>query len=100
MATAFVRDKDLVRVPDEPVAVIEMPEYRRGVAVAYCDSSGPLEPKPETFFAISPSPTEWAPPRVERSSRAECPRRALRAMQFGTVNCEISGSADALPAAG
>jgi hypothetical protein len=31
-ATAFVREKDLVRVPDEPVAVIEMPEYRRGSA--------------------------------------------------------------------
>ena len=51
-ATAFVRSKDLVRVPDEPLKVVEMPEYRRGVGVAYCDSSGPLEPKPETFFAI------------------------------------------------
>ena len=64
-ATAFVREKDLVRVPDEPVAVIEMPEYRRGVAVAYCDSSGPLEPRPETFFAISPPPADWPPKRVE-----------------------------------
>ena len=58
-ATAFVREQDLVRVPDEPVAVIEMPEYRRGVAVAYCDASGPLETKPETFYAISPTPTDW-----------------------------------------
>ncbi|HZX43684.1 MAG TPA: DUF885 domain-containing protein, partial [Myxococcaceae bacterium] len=64
-ATAFVREKNLVRVPDEPVAVIEMPEYRRGVAVAYCDSSGPLEPKPETFFTISPPPADWPPKRVE-----------------------------------
>jgi len=51
-ATDFVRSQNLVRVPDEPVAVIEMPEYRRGIAVAYCDSSGPLETTPETFFAI------------------------------------------------
>ncbi len=64
-ATTFVREKDLVQVPDEPVAVIEMPEYRRGVSVAYCDSSGPLEPKPETFFAISPPPADWPPKRVE-----------------------------------
>ncbi len=64
-ATAFVREKNLVRVPDEPVAVIEMPEYRRGVSVAYCDSSGPLEPRPETFFAISPPPADWPPKRVE-----------------------------------
>lgn len=64
-ATAFVRDHDLVRVPDEPVAVIEMPEYRRGVAVAYCDSSGPLEATPETFFAISPTPSDWNKQRVD-----------------------------------
>jgi uncharacterized protein (DUF885 family) len=64
-ATAFVREKDLVRVPDEPVAVIEMPEYRRGVAIAYCDSSGPLEATPETFFAIAPTPSDWPKKRVE-----------------------------------
>jgi uncharacterized protein (DUF885 family) len=64
-ATAFVREHDLVRVPDEPVAVIEMPEYRRGVAVAYCDSSGPLEATPQTFFAIAPTPSDWPRSRVE-----------------------------------
>ncbi len=64
-ATAFVREHDLVRVPDEPVRVIEMPEYRRGVAVAYCDSSGPLEATPETFYTISPTPAAWPRPRVD-----------------------------------
>jgi uncharacterized protein (DUF885 family) len=64
-ATEFARERDLVRVPDEPVAVIEMPEYRRGVAVAYCDSSGPLEATPETFYAISPTPSDWPKQRVE-----------------------------------
>ena len=64
-ATGFVRSKDLVRVPDEPLKVVEMPEYRRGIGVAYCDSSGPLEPKPETFFAISPPPSDWPPARVQ-----------------------------------
>jgi uncharacterized protein (DUF885 family) len=64
-ATAFVREKDLVRVPDEPIEVIEMPEYKRGVAVAYCDSSGPLEATPQTFYAISPTPSDWPRERVE-----------------------------------
>jgi uncharacterized protein (DUF885 family) len=64
-ATAFVREKDLVRVPDEPVAVVEMPDYRRGVSVAYCDASGPLEAKPETVYAISPTPADWPAKRVE-----------------------------------
>ncbi len=63
-ATAFVRKHDLVRVPDEPCRVIEMPEYRRGVAVAYCDSSGPLEEKQETFYAIAPTPRDWDAKRV------------------------------------
>jgi len=63
--TAFVRDQNLVRVPDEPVAVIEMPEYKRGIAVAYCDSSGALEATPQTFFAISPTPSDWPRPRAE-----------------------------------
>ncbi|MEZ4363372.1 MAG: DUF885 domain-containing protein [Kofleriaceae bacterium] len=62
--TAFVRERDLVRVPDEPCAVIEMPEYRRGVAVAYCDSSGPFEQKPETYYAIAPTPKDWDKARV------------------------------------
>lgn len=64
-ATAFVKKNDLVRVPEEPCRVIEMPEYRRGVAVAYCDSSGPLEQKQETFYAISPTPKDWDRKRVE-----------------------------------
>jgi uncharacterized protein (DUF885 family) len=64
-ATAFVKEKDLVRVPDEPVAVIEMPEYKRGFAVAYCDSSGPLEATPETFYAIAPTPSDWPKARVD-----------------------------------
>jgi uncharacterized protein (DUF885 family) len=63
--TAFVREKDLVRVPDEPVAVIEMPEYKRGVAIGYCDSSGPLEATPQTFYAIAPTPSDWPKARAE-----------------------------------
>lgn len=64
-ATAFVKQHDLVRVPEEPCGVIEMPEYRRGVAVAYCDASGPLEQKPETVFAISPTPADWTKKRAD-----------------------------------
>ncbi|KYF53762.1 hypothetical protein BE08_10340, partial [Sorangium cellulosum] len=64
-ATDFVRERDLVRIPDEPCRVIEMPEYRRGVAVAYCDASGPLEAKQETFFAIAPTPSDWPAARVD-----------------------------------
>jgi len=64
-ATAFVREHDLVRLPTEPCKVIEMPEYRRGVSVAYCDASGPLEKKQETFYAIAPTPKDWPQKRAD-----------------------------------
>lgn len=62
--TAFVREKKLVSVPADPVKVMVMPEFARGVAVAYCDSSGPLEKKPETFYCISPTPADWEADRT------------------------------------
>ncbi|GAA5011471.1 DUF885 domain-containing protein [Pseudoluteimonas lycopersici] len=58
-ATDFVRAHDLVTVPDDPVKVILMPEFQRGVAVAYCDSPGPLDKGLDTYFAISPIPDDW-----------------------------------------
>ena len=62
---AFVRDRDVITVYDDPVEVIAMPEIDRGVAVAYCDSPGPLEPAPlPTFLAVSPTPADWTPQRV------------------------------------
>jgi uncharacterized protein (DUF885 family) len=62
---AFVTDRRLVTVYDDPIEVIAMPEIDRGVAVAYCDSPGPLEPAPlATFIAVSPTPTDWTAQRV------------------------------------
>ena len=42
-ATAFVDQFELVSLVDDPCVILEMPEFARGVAVAYCDSPGPLE---------------------------------------------------------
>ena len=63
--TAFVTEHRLLTVYDDPVELIVMPEIDRGVAVAYCDSPGPLEPTPQpTFIAVSPTPAGWPPERV------------------------------------
>lgn len=63
--TAFVAEHQVVTVFDDPVEVIEMPEIDRGVAVAYCDPPGPLEPAPmPTFVAVSPTPADWPAGRV------------------------------------
>lgn len=64
-ATDFVREKNLMTLPDSPVKIILMPEFQRGVAVAYCDSPGPLDKGLETFYAVSPIPDEWTPVQVD-----------------------------------
>ena len=65
MATDFVRKHDLVTVPADPVKVILMPEFQRGVAVAYCDSPGPLDKGLDTYYAISPIPDDWSAQQTE-----------------------------------
>jgi uncharacterized protein (DUF885 family) len=63
--TDFVRARDLVTLYDDPVSIIDMPEIDRGVAVAYCDPPGPLEPAAlATFIAVSPVPADWSAERA------------------------------------
>jgi uncharacterized protein (DUF885 family) len=57
--TNFVREKNLVSLPDEPVEIIAMPAFKQGVALAYCDAPGPLEAGQKTFYAVSPIPASW-----------------------------------------
>ncbi len=64
-ATDFVKSHNLVTVPNTPLDVIVMPEFKRGQAIAYCDASGPLEKNPKTFFAVAPTPNDWSKERKE-----------------------------------
>src|SRR6266568_6074763 len=57
--TDFVKQHDLVTVPAKPLDVIVMPEFKRGVAIAYCDSPGALEKNGKTFYAVAPTPKDW-----------------------------------------
>jgi uncharacterized protein (DUF885 family) len=70
-ATAFVREHKLVTVPDKPIRVIVMPEFQRGASTAFCDWAGPLEKNGITFYAISPTPADWSPARVESQYRED-----------------------------
>jgi len=65
-AKDFTIKHDLVTVPHVDVEVIEMPEIHRGVAVAYCDSPGPMESASvPTFIAVAPTPEQWTHERKE-----------------------------------
>jgi len=59
VATNFIRDKDLISLMPDPLEIILMPEFRRGVSVAYCDSPGPLDTGQKTFYVVSPIPKDW-----------------------------------------
>ncbi len=67
-AIAFTRAHELVTVPDDleaMIEVIEMPEIDRGLAVAHCRPPGPLESAPlPTLFAVSPAPAGWPAART------------------------------------
>jgi len=60
----FVRQKDLITLYDDPIDIIPMPEFQRGVAVAFCDPPGPLDRGQKTFYAVSPMPAEWSDAQV------------------------------------
>lgn len=64
-ASAFAAEKGIVTVPSDPVEIIVMPEFRRGVSLAYCDSPGPLDKGQMTFYAVSPLPEDWTPEQDE-----------------------------------
>ncbi len=65
-ASDFVRAYDLVSVPEDPCVIQVMPQFARGVAVAYCDAPGALEIADlPTFYCIAPTPTDWSAHRVE-----------------------------------
>jgi uncharacterized protein (DUF885 family) len=63
--SAFVLAHDLVTLYDDPLDIIPMPEFQRGVALAYCDPPGPLDQGQKTFYVISPIPADWTAAQVQ-----------------------------------
>jgi uncharacterized protein (DUF885 family) len=64
-ASDFVVEHNLVTMPEEPVEIIIMPEFRRGVAVAYLDPPGPLDKDQPAFYAVAPLPDDWTDEQAE-----------------------------------
>lgn len=58
-ATEFVIERNIVTVPDDPIDIVVMPEFQRGVWVAYLDSPGALDKGEKAFYAVAPLPEDW-----------------------------------------
>jgi uncharacterized protein (DUF885 family) len=57
---AFIKEKDILRLPDpDNCKVEEMPEFMRGNSTAYLNPAPPLDPKANSYYAISPPPKSW-----------------------------------------
>ena len=64
-ATNFVIEHNIVTMPEEPVEIIIMPEFQRGVSLAYLDPPGPLDRNQPAFYAVAPLPEDWTESQVE-----------------------------------
>ena len=64
-ASDFVVEKDFVTMPEEPVEIIVMPEFQRGIALAYLSPPGPLDKDQKAFYAVAPLPADWTATQVE-----------------------------------
>jgi len=64
-AIDFVIEKNIVTMPAEPVEIIIMPEFQRGVSVAYLDPPGPLDRDQPAFYAVAPLPADWTEEQIQ-----------------------------------
>jgi uncharacterized protein (DUF885 family) len=86
-ATDFVIEHNIVTMPEEPVEIIIMPEFQRGVTVAYLDPPGPLDEGQSAFYAVAPLPTDWTDEQVESFLR----EYNLLSMQDLTIHEGVPG---------
>jgi uncharacterized protein (DUF885 family) len=87
LATDFIRREDLLTLMPDPLEIIVMPEFQRGVSLAYCDSPGPLETDQKTFYAVSPIPADW----TEKQIRSHLREYNIRSIDVLTVHEAMPG---------
>jgi uncharacterized protein (DUF885 family) len=61
----FIRRRDLITVPDEPLEIDWTPPFLREFAGAMLDSPGPLDKGQKTFYFVTPPPDEWNAEQIE-----------------------------------
>ena len=74
---AFIRERDLIRLADDPLKIIWTPPFLRAFGGAMLIPPGPLDRGLDSFFAITPPPDDWTEEQVESFMR-EYNARQLR----------------------
>lgn len=65
----FVRERDLIGLPDDPLQIIWTPPFLRAFGGAMLIPPGPLDKGLDSFFAITPPPESWTEEQVESMLR-------------------------------
>ena len=68
---AFVAERDLIGLADEPLKIIWTPTFARAFGGAMLIPPGPLDRGLDSFFAITPVNPEWPPERQESYLRED-----------------------------
>jgi uncharacterized protein (DUF885 family) len=68
---AFVAERDLIGLADEPMQIVWTPQFLRAFGGAMLIPPGPLDRGLDSFFAITPMPDDWGPERRESYLRED-----------------------------
>lgn len=68
---AFIGERDLVGLADEPMQIVWTPRFLRSFGGAMLVPPGPLDRGLDSFFAITPMPDEWSEERRESYLRED-----------------------------
>jgi uncharacterized protein (DUF885 family) len=68
---AFVAERDLIGLADEPLQIVWTPQFLRAFGGAMLIPPGPLDKGLDSFFAITPIPDDWTPERRESYLRED-----------------------------
>jgi uncharacterized protein (DUF885 family) len=74
---AFIRERDLIGLADDPLQIIWTPPFLRAFGGAMLIPPGPLDRGLDSYFAITPMPEDWTDEQRESNLR-EDNRRMLR----------------------
>lgn len=68
---AFCRERGLIDLPDEPLAIEWTPSFLRSFGGAMLSSPGPLDRGLRSYFYVTPTPDDWTPEQVESYLRED-----------------------------
>ncbi|HUH17152.1 MAG TPA: DUF885 domain-containing protein [Methylomirabilota bacterium] len=72
---AFIRERDLIGLAEEPLQIIWTPPFLRAFGGAMLIPPGPLDSGLDSFFAITPLPSDWTDEQVESMLREDNARQ-------------------------